>query len=144
MDVPALAAPVDDFAQQDGAAVPELWHEAAELVPGISRGDRRGPIGQAVARQDFHAFLAGKPIRIEAKVRGEGPVQTDESGSFDEGRRGPREEPARQPCVGVVERKVEGHQGVFVRVARAAQAPAAMRIVPVLGTIGNKRRSAKG
>ena len=53
LDVAADAVDIDDFAEQDGAAVAELRHEIAELVAGIGHGDRFGAVGQRACRRGF-------------------------------------------------------------------------------------------
>ena len=58
LDVAADAVGVDDFAEQDGAAVAELRHEMAELVAGIGHRDRVGAVGHAFAGEDFGALRA--------------------------------------------------------------------------------------
>ena len=40
LDVPAHAIQTDDFAKKKGAAVTQLGHEVAKLVPGIGHGQR--------------------------------------------------------------------------------------------------------
>ena len=82
LDVAADAVGVDDFAEQDGAAVAELRHEMAELVAGIGHRDRVGAVGQPFAGEDFGAFRARQQLRIEPEMDGERPVQ------FDQPRRG--------------------------------------------------------
>jgi hypothetical protein len=44
-EVATVAVSVDDFADQQRAAVAQLRREVAELVAGISLGDRRRPLG---------------------------------------------------------------------------------------------------
>ena len=43
-------------AEEDRAAVTQLRRPPAELVPGVDRSDRFGPLGQAVAGQYLGAF----------------------------------------------------------------------------------------
>ena len=71
LDVAADAVLVDDFAEQDGAAVAELGHEMAELVAGIGHRDRVGPIREALSGEDFGPFRALQQVRIEAELDGQ-------------------------------------------------------------------------
>ena len=64
---------VDDFAEQDGAAVAELRHEMPELVAGIGHRDRVGPVGNALAGQDLGAFRGRKQVGIEPEMRRPAP-----------------------------------------------------------------------
>jgi hypothetical protein len=69
--------PVDDFAEQDGATVPQLRYEVTELMPGISHGNRLRRIRHALARQNLQPFRTGEPNRIKAQFQREFSVQTD-------------------------------------------------------------------
>ena len=109
LDVAADAVPVDDLAEQDGAAVAELGHEMAELVAGIGHRDRVGAVGQALSGEDFGPFRAIQHIGIKAEMDGQGPVQLDQPGGGD-GRRGHAgEKVRRQGRIGVLEREMDGH-----------------------------------
>jgi hypothetical protein len=44
-----------DFAKQNRAAITELRHEAAKLMPGVGEGDGVGALEEPVAREGFHA-----------------------------------------------------------------------------------------
>ena len=101
---------VDDLAEEDRAPVPELRHERAELVPRVRGGNRLGRLGDAIARQHLHAFLAGEQVGIEAESGGQGPVNPNEPRGPDRGGRDAREEPLGQPRIRVVERKTHCHQ----------------------------------
>ena len=52
LDVPAHAIQIDDFAKKKGAAVTQLGHEAAKLVPGIGHGQRFAQLWYRVAGKD--------------------------------------------------------------------------------------------
>ena len=56
---PAFAGCILHFAQQNRAAVAQLRHKMAELVPGIQRGHCVHPRQQLVAGQGFDQFGAG-------------------------------------------------------------------------------------
>ena len=100
---------VDDFAEQDGAAIAELGHEMAELMPGIGHGDRIGAVGEALSGENFGPFRALEHIRIEPEIDGQGAVQLDQPRGGD-GRRGHAGEKARrQRRIGVLERELDGH-----------------------------------
>ena len=71
LDVAAHAVAVDDLAEQDGAAIAELRHEMAELVPGIGHRDWLGPLRQPVACQHLDALGRGQPVRLEPEMPGE-------------------------------------------------------------------------
>ena len=68
LDVTADAVGVDHLAEQDGAAVAELRHEMTELVAGIGHRNRVGAVGDPLAGEDFGAFRAIQPIRVEAEM----------------------------------------------------------------------------
>ena len=55
LQIAARAIGVDDFPQQEGAAVAKLRREAAELVAGVGLGDRLGPLRYLVAGKRRHA-----------------------------------------------------------------------------------------
>ncbi len=83
LDVAAHAVAVDHFAKQDGAAVAELRHEMAELMPGIGHRDRLGAVRNPVAGEHLHALRAGKPSGIEPELQRELPVQPHQSRGRD-------------------------------------------------------------
>ena len=109
LDVAADAVPVDDLAEQDGAAVAELGHEMAELVAGIGHRDRIGALGDALSGEDFSAFRALQHVGIEPELDGERPVQLDQPGGGDGGRGHAGEKVRRQRRIGVLEREMDGH-----------------------------------
>ncbi len=49
------AVRVDDFAEQERAAVAELWREATELVASVGLRDRLGTVGDGVPRERCNA-----------------------------------------------------------------------------------------
>ncbi len=69
LDVAADAVAVDDLAEQDGAAIAELWHEMPELVAGIGHRDRVGAGGKLLAGEDFGAFRGFQLVRIKPELR---------------------------------------------------------------------------
>ena len=79
LDVTADTVGVDHLAEQDGAAVPELRHEMTELVAGIGHRNRVGAVGDPLAGEDLGALRAVEPIRVEAEMEGQRPVQFDQS-----------------------------------------------------------------
>ena len=109
LDVAADAVLVDDLAEQDGAAVTELGHEMAELVPGIGHGDRLGALGQAFAGEDFGALGRRKLVRIEPELNSQLPVQLDQAGGGHGRWRHAGEEIRRQGGIGVLEGKLQRH-----------------------------------
>ena len=109
LDVAADAVGVDHLAEQDGAAVAELRHEMTELVAGIGHRDRVGAVGDPLAGENFGALRALQPIRIEAEMDRERPVQFDQPRRGDRRRRHPREEVGRQRRVGVLEGEMHRH-----------------------------------
>ena len=117
LDVAADAVPVDDLAEQNGAAVAELRHEMAELVAGIGHGDGVGAFRQAFSGEDFGALGRCELVRIEPKLDGELPVQLDQPGSGDRGRGHAREEIGRQGRVGMLEGEMQRH-GLKIGAAR--------------------------
>ena len=66
--VTAHPVPVDNFAEKDGAAVPELRHEMPELVAGIRERDGLGTVRNELTGEDLNPVWAGEPVGIEAKV----------------------------------------------------------------------------
>ena len=68
LDVAADAVLVDDFAEQDGAAIAQLGHKMPELVAGIGHRDRVGALGDALAGQNLGAFRAIEQVRIEPEL----------------------------------------------------------------------------
>ena len=100
---------VDDLAEQDGAAVAELGHEMAELVPGIGHRDRVGAIRQALSGKDFRPFRGLQQVGIEPEVNRKRPVQLDQPGRGDRGRRDAGEKVRRQRRIGVLEGEMDCH-----------------------------------
>ena len=49
LQIVTCAVSVDDFTEQDGAAVAELRHESTELVAGVGLRNRLGALGHRVA-----------------------------------------------------------------------------------------------
>ena len=80
---------------QDGPAVPESRHEMTELMAGIGHRNRVRCPGPACAGENLGLppGSAG-PIRIEAEMAGERPVQFDQSRRSDRRWRDPREKSA--------------------------------------------------
>src|SRR5690606_38050737 len=66
-DVAAPAGPVDELAQEQGAAVAELRREAAELVARVGLRDRLGVRRHDVAGEDRRPPLVLQSGRIEAQ-----------------------------------------------------------------------------
>ncbi len=110
LDVAADAVGVDDFTEQDGAAVPELGHEMAELVAGIGHCDRIGAVGDALAGQDLGTLGAVEQVGIESEVDRQRPVQPDQPRGGDRGRRHPGKKTCRQRRIGVLEREMDRHE----------------------------------
>ena len=109
LDVAADAVGVDHLAEQDRAAVTQLRHEMAKLVTGIGHGDRVGAVGQALAGEDFRAFRAFQPVRIEPELERQRPVQFYQPGRDDRGRRNAGEKVRRQRRIGVLEGEMHRH-----------------------------------
>ena len=109
LDVAADAIDIDDFAEQDGAAVAELRHEMTELMTGIGHGDRLSPIGDAFSGEDFGTLGGIQPVGVEPKPDREGPVQFDQPGRGHRRRRHPREKAVRERRIGVLEGEMHRH-----------------------------------
>ena len=109
LDVAADAVGVDDFTEQDGAAVPELRHEMAELVAGIGHRDRVGALGNPLAGQDLGPLGAVEQVGIEAEMDRQRPVQLDQARGGDRGRRHPGKKARRQRRIGVLEGEMDCH-----------------------------------
>src|SRR3954452_21649607 len=75
--VTAHPVPVDNFAEKDGAAVPELRHEMPELVAGIRERDGLGTVRNELTGEDLNPVWAGEPVGIEAKVHSELRIETN-------------------------------------------------------------------
>src|ERR1051325_9524982 len=56
LNVAAMSVALDQFAEQQRAAVAQLRHEAAELMPGIYLRQRRGAVRSHIAAKDSRAF----------------------------------------------------------------------------------------
>ena len=117
LDVAADAVRVDDLAEQNGAAIAELRHEMPELVAGIGHRDRVGAVGDALAGEDLGAFRAVEQVRIEPELDRQRPVQLDQPGSGDGGRRDAGEKVRRQRRIGVLEGEMDRH-GLKIGVPR--------------------------
>ena len=109
LDVAAHAVGVDDFAEQDGAAVTELRHEMTELVAGIGHRNRVRALGNTLAGQDLGSLGALEEVGIEAKVDRERPVQFDQPRGCHGRRDYPREKIRRQGRIGILEGKMHRH-----------------------------------
>ena len=71
LDVAADAVRVDDFAEQNGAAIAQLGHKMPELVAGIGHRDRVGALRDALAGENLGAFRAIEQVRIEPQLDGQ-------------------------------------------------------------------------
>ena len=109
LDVAAHAIGVDDLAEQDRAAIPELRHEMPELVAGIGHCDRVGAVGDALAGQDLGPLRTGEPVRIEPEMDRKRPIQLDQPRRGHRRRRDAGEEIVRQRGIGVLEGKMHRH-----------------------------------
>ena len=109
LDVAAHAVAVDDFAEQDRAAIAELGHEMAELVAGIGHRDRVGALRDPLAGQDLGALGAVEQVRIEAEMHRQRPVQLDQARGGDRGRHHAGEKARRQRRIGVLEGEMDRH-----------------------------------
>ena len=105
---------VDDLAQQDGAAVPQLRHEIAELVPGIGLGDGGGARQQLVS----HRHFSGEGGGVDPQLPGQRLVHLDELRGLHGRGQHPGMHGARQPGIGIV----EGDGGVSFGHARQYRA----------------------
>jgi hypothetical protein len=74
LDVASLAVSVDDFTEQEGAAVAELGDEVAELVAGVGLRDDGSAFGGLVAREDFRGV---ELIWVEAEFYRQGGVELE-------------------------------------------------------------------
>ncbi len=109
LDVAAHAVAVDDFAEQDGTAVAELGNKVAELVARIGHRDRVGAIRQALSGKDFRPFRGLQNVGIEPEVNRKRPVQLDQPGRGDRGRRDAGKKVCRQRRIGVLEGEMNCH-----------------------------------
>ncbi len=109
LDIAADAVGIDDFAEQDGAAIAELRHEMTELVAGIGHRDRVGAVRNAFAREDFGALRARKQLGVEAEMDRQRPVELDQARGGDRGGGDAGEKVRRQRRIGVLEREMDGH-----------------------------------
>ena len=122
LDVAADAVPVDDLAEQDGAAIPELRNKVPELVAGIGHRDRIGPVGQPFAGEDFRAFRAVQHVGVEPKMHRQRPVELDQPGRGHRRRGHAGEKVRRQGRIGVLEGEMHRHGpkiGALARLFRA-------------------------
>ena len=110
LDVASPAVPVDHLAEQDGAAIAELGHEAAELVARIRHGDRVGALGRAGARQHGDTVRPLQRIRIQPEFDGKRPVEQQQVRRGRHRRLDTGKKALREARVGVVERDSNGHR----------------------------------
>ncbi|MHC2692970.1 hypothetical protein ACVME9_005461 [Bradyrhizobium liaoningense] len=110
LDVAADAALVDDLAEQDGAAVAELGHEMPELVAGIGHRDGIGSGRNRLAGQDLGTLRGFQQVRIQPELDCQRPVQLDQPGGGDRGRRDAGKEAVRQRRIGVLEGEMHRHR----------------------------------
>ena len=80
-----------------------------ELVAGIGHRDRLGAVRNALAGEDFGALRAVEPVRIEAELDRQRPVQLDQPGRGDRRRRDAREKAGRQRRIGILEGEMDRH-----------------------------------
>ena len=107
LNVAAAAVDVDDFTEENGAAVAELGNEVAELVAGIGLGENVGAFGGPVAGEGFGG---GGGVHFELEFGGEGFVEFDETGLANLGGFGGGVETGEETPVGVVEGGFHGVQ----------------------------------
>ena len=99
LQVEARAVGGHDLSKQDGAAVAQLRHEAAELVPGISLGQGRRALRHGIARQ----HLDRQRVSVQPQPVRQRPVQRQQAGSGHGGGVHTGKEPLRHPGIAVVE-----------------------------------------
>jgi hypothetical protein len=83
LDITALAVKIDDFAEEEGAAVTELGHEVAELVAGVGLGEGLGAVGKGVAGEEGGVIGVVEGFGVETEGAGEGVIEEDEAGGAD-------------------------------------------------------------
>jgi hypothetical protein len=78
LDVALDAVAVGQLAQQHGAAVAQLWHPVAELMPGVGLRDRIGAFGHAVAGEHLQRLVRLQLRGVEAQLAGQRRVYAQE------------------------------------------------------------------
>jgi len=71
---------VDDFAEEDGAAVAELGDEVAELMAGVGLGEDFSVVGGLVAGENLGGGFGVELLGVEAEFFRELGVELDEGG----------------------------------------------------------------
>ena len=112
LDVAALAVRADHLAEENGAPVPELPHEAAELVAGVGERDGLRALGRHVAGEECCALRGDERICIDAEELGQRTVHLDDLRRAHLRGRDPGEEAVGQASVGVVERDLRHEWGL--------------------------------
>ena len=142
-DVTAPAVAVDEFAQQQGAAIAELRREAAELVPGISlrqwlRQSRHGITGE-------HSEAGGRGhfVGVQTELFSQVAVQPQQPRRGRAGWARPRIHALEITRVAVVERHVQRCSGRRVggRIVRGGHVGLHF-MLQVLGVFGRRRHMA--
>jgi hypothetical protein len=83
VQVPEVPVPIGELAEEEGAAVAEPGRVAAELVPGVRLGHRRGGLGKLRADQEAHAHGRAQEGGVQTELGGQGLVE-DEQASVGE------------------------------------------------------------
>ncbi len=96
MNVAAHAGAALHLPEQDGAAIPKLRNEMAELMAGIGHGDRLHPRRQDISRKSGRQRLRVEVADVEPQLRGERVIESQQPRFGDRHRVDPREEAFRQ------------------------------------------------
>src|SRR5205809_680458 len=98
---PVITAASDRVVGIPSAAMAELRHEMAKLVAGVGHCDRVGAIGKPFSGEDLGSLRAREPIRIEAEVYRQPPVELDQARRGDRRWCDARKKIRRQRRVGI-------------------------------------------
>ena len=128
-DVAAPAVGVDDLPEQVSATVAEHRGEVAELVAGVGLGDRFGPLGDVVAREDRDPVRGAQGVRVEAELVGEVRVEGEQLGGAHGDRVGPYPEPVELADEGVVAGPPHGTTLADARACSASVAQLELTVV---------------
>src|SRR5271157_168767 len=101
LDIAPLAVAVQDFAEEDCAAVAKLRNEIAELMPGIDHRDRLCARRCDVAGKHRRQSARIETLCINPQLRGERIVELDQVGLCYWRGSEPCEKMLRQACIAV-------------------------------------------
>ena len=76
---------IDDVAHEDGAAIPQLWRESAELVPGVGQSDAGGALRNSITTKDSRQVRWAGVCGGDTQLGGKRRVEGNQPGRADRG-----------------------------------------------------------